>query len=207
MTPIEKNMMYILEKLLDKREYIGAETIAAITHLNPYDINDAVGLLKSNGFAKVEYACGTAPYDFLFIEINSDGRNFYYRVNEETNKLKENRTNMPQKIKALLLASNPKNTCRIDIEKELREIDEKIRASKHRDSVELIPALAVRSKDLLQLLNQHEPHIVHFSGHGCENGEIILVGDNEGSDQIRSEAINDLFRVMRIPINLPEDIL
>lgn len=197
MTPIEKNMMYILGKLIDKRGYINAETIAALTHLSPDDINDAVGLLKSNEFAKVQYALGTSPYDFQFIEIDSKGRNFYYKSLESAHDLEMDKANMPPKIKTLLLASNPRDTPRIDIEKEFREIDEKIRATKHRDSVELIPALAVRPKDLLQLFNQHEPHIVHFSGHGCESGEIILEGDNNQSDQIHGEAIKDLFRVMK----------
>ncbi|MGV8175632.1 MAG: CHAT domain-containing protein [Methanothrix sp.] len=104
---------------------------------------------------------------------------------------------MPPRIKTLLLASNPRDTPRIDIEKEFREIDEKIRAAKHRDFVELIPALAVRPNDLLQLFNRHEPNIVHFSGHGCKSGEIILEADNNKSDQIRGEAIKDLFQVMK----------
>jgi hypothetical protein len=80
------------------------------------------------------------------------------------------------KIKVLFLAANPFKDLNLDTE--VRSITEKLRASEYRDSVQLIPALAARPDDLLQLLNEHKPHIVHFSGHGNESGEITYRSRN-----------------------------
>jgi hypothetical protein len=80
------------------------------------------------------------------------------------------------KIKVLFLTANPLKDLGLDIE--MRSITEKIRASEHRECLELILSSAVRPDDLLQLLNEHKPHIVHFSGHGSPTGEIVLVDDN-----------------------------
>jgi hypothetical protein len=52
------------------------------------------------------------------------------------------------------------------LDEECREITAKIRSTDHRDAIELIAAWAVRPSDLQQLLLQHRPQVVHFSGHG-----------------------------------------
>lgn len=51
------------------------------------------------------------------------------------------------------------------------------------------------------VLNEHKPHIIHFSGHGSPNGEIILVDDNlvDGNrvpKPISPEALRRLFQVV-----------
>ncbi|MBI3919852.1 MAG: hypothetical protein HY318_00435, partial [Armatimonadetes bacterium] len=45
----------------------------------------------------------------------------------------------PERIKVLVLAANPVDTPRVALDEQIRNIREKIRASEHRDSVELIP--------------------------------------------------------------------
>ena len=87
---------------------------------------------------------------------------------------RENWAGSMNKIKILFLAANPASTSQLRLDEEIRAITEKIRASEHRDSLELISAWAVRPDDLLQLLNMHKPHIVHFSGHGSQAGELLL---------------------------------
>jgi CHAT domain-containing protein len=94
------------------------------------------------------------------------------------------------KIKVLFLAANPFKDLNLDVE--VRTITEKIRASEYRDCLQLIPALAARPDDLLQLLNEHKPHIVHFSGHGNESGEIILADNNGLSKAVSVKAIKSL---------------
>jgi len=86
-----------------------------------------------------------------------------------------------QKIKALFLAANPTSTSRLAIDEEMRAIEQKFWAAEHRDALVFQSAWAVRPGDLLQLLNQHKPHIVHFSGHGSGEG-LSLAGDN-GEDK------------------------
>jgi hypothetical protein len=98
------------------------------------------------------------------------------------------------KIKVLFLAANPAGTSPLGLDEEVREIEAKIRASEYRDALELITKWAVRPDDLLQALNQHKPHVVHFSGHGSPAEEIILLDHNRNPRPVGKEALVSLLR-------------
>ncbi|MGB5687285.1 MAG: pentapeptide repeat-containing protein, partial [Candidatus Electrothrix sp.] len=102
-----------------------------------------------------------------------------------------------KKIKVLFLAANPIETVRLQLDKELLEIEIKVRASEHRDALELKPKLAARADDLLQALLEHKPHIVHFSGHGSSEGELIVVDNNGRPKPISKDALVQLFKTLR----------
>lgn len=80
------------------------------------------------------------------------------------------------KVKALFLAAYP-DSSPLKLDEEIRSITQKLREAEYRD-IDLVSAWAVRPDDLLQMLNEHKPNIVHFSGHGSSSGEIILVDEN-----------------------------
>lgn len=102
-----------------------------------------------------------------------------------------------KKIRILFVSANPTSTTTLKLDEEVREIEAKIRAAQHRDSLELITKWAVRPDDLLQSLNQHKPHVVHFSGHGSSTEEIILL-DNQGKPKpVSKEALVSLFRTLK----------
>jgi hypothetical protein len=102
---------------------------------------------------------------------------------------------MTQKI--LFLAANPTNETRLALDKECREIETKIWASEHRESLELLTKWAVRPNDLLQYLHQHSPHIVHFSGHGSTSEELILLDAHEEAKPVSKAAIKQLFTTLK----------
>jgi hypothetical protein len=77
-------------------------------------------------------------------------------------------------IKILFLAANPSDTNHLRLDEEVRAIDQALRKAKYRDDFELEQHWAVTASDLQEALLRHEPHIVHFSGHGSQKGEIIL---------------------------------
>jgi len=77
------------------------------------------------------------------------------------------------KIKVLFLASDPFKTQALALDEEIRAITAQIRSAEYRDMLELVSAWAVRPDDLQQLLLQHRPHVVHFSGHGTTGTPII----------------------------------
>jgi hypothetical protein len=105
-------------------------------------------------------------------------------------------TKLPEKIKVIFFAANPIDQTQLRLDEEIRAIEGKIRASEHRDSVDLVSKWAVRPDDLLQALNQHDPHIVHFSGHGSDAEEIVFQ-DNEGATKlVTKNAIVQLFNAM-----------
>ena len=101
------------------------------------------------------------------------------------------------KIKVLFLAANPTGTSHLKLDEEIRAISEKICASPHRDQLDLVSVWAVRPDDLLQSLNLHKPHIVHFSGHGISSGEIILLDDNGQPKPISVKALQNLFSSLK----------
>jgi len=105
--------------------------------------------------------------------------------------------NQSGRIRILFVAANPRETSRLELDEEIREISHKIKQSKYRDSLELISLWAARTDDLLQGMNEYKPNIVHFSGHGTRNGEIILVDYDKKLKFVRSEALKALFEAIR----------
>jgi CHAT domain len=100
------------------------------------------------------------------------------------------------KLKILFLGANPKNTTRLRIDEELREIDQQLRLSTARERLSLAQAHAVRANDLQQALIDNEPQIVHFSGHGDTEG--IAIEDEQGNAHlISNEAVSDLFGLFK----------
>lgn len=94
---------------------------------------------------------------------------------------------LPERITVLFLASNPLDEERLRLDEEVRAIGEMIRKAEHRDSVQLESRWAVRPLDILQALNECQPRIVHFSGHGLPSDEIVLQ-DNAGKAKAVSKA-------------------
>ena len=64
-----------------------------------------------------------------------------------------------------------------------------IRKSKHRDSVKFETCWAVQPIDLLQAINEYKPSIIHFSGHGSDNDEIIFQTNYGRTKIVSKEAI------------------
>lgn len=98
-----------------------------------------------------------------------------------------------KEISALFLASNPAGTTVLNLDEEIRAITEKIRASEHREMINLVSAWAVRPDDLIQSLNECRPQIVHFSGHGNQQGQIILTDNDRTPKPVSSAALKTLF--------------
>ncbi len=94
----------------------------------------------------------------------------------------------------LILSANPVDTTRLRLDTEVREIQQTLRQSHHRDEFTVIPVGAVRIDDLQQTLYDYHPTIVHFSGHGSGNNGLILE-DNSGRSVLVSEkALARLFQ-------------
>src|SRR5437016_4249331 len=96
---------------------------------------------------------------------------------------------MSNSIRILFLSSNTWNTSRIHLDKELRAISERLEESPARDKLELINYRVLRAADLPRLLMKHQPHIVHFAGHGSLAEEIILEGPSRRGRQIEPQAL------------------
>ena len=93
-----------------------------------------------------------------------------------------------EKIKVLLFAANPRGTAPLDLPREFREIDEEVRLSTFRSSVELILVPGTRPVDLLRKLNENQPQVVHFSSHGSPD-EIMLESGEEDAEDWGSQSL------------------
>lgn len=104
-----------------------------------------------------------------------------------------NKTKGEKKIKVLFLAANPKDTDKLGLDEEIREIDQVLQRSKYRKKFKLKKHFAVRLTDLQEHLLRYKPDIVHFSGHGKESSEIMLVDDHGNSVPVSNLALSQLF--------------
>lgn len=100
----------------------------------------------------------------------------------------------PAPIKILFLAANPLDTPPLRIDEEARAIDRALRSSELRNFV-IHSHWAVRVADLQELLLRHRPQIVHFSGHGTEQHEIILQDERGIAQGVSAGALQGLFRL------------
>lgn len=99
--------------------------------------------------------------------------------------------------KILFLAANPKNTNQLRLDKEVREIQEGLQRSRSRDQFEIVSRWAVRPGDLRRALLDHEPQIVHFSGHGA-GAEGLALENNAGQVKLVSgKALAGLFKLVQ----------
>lgn len=96
---------------------------------------------------------------------------------------------LPERITVLFLASNPIDQPQLRLDEEARLIGEMIRKSEHRDAVRLESRWAMRPMDVLQAVNECRPHIVHFSGHGSNEDEIVFQDAAGNTKLVSKEAI------------------
>ncbi|NEQ67769.1 MAG: CHAT domain-containing protein [Symploca sp. SIO2D2] len=95
----------------------------------------------------------------------------------------------------LILAANPKDTSRLRLDEEVREIDGVLRQAGIKDEFELKQRWAVRPRDVQQAMLSCNPAIVHFSGHGTgEQG--LALEDGEGNIKlVDTAALAGLFKL------------
>lgn len=97
---------------------------------------------------------------------------------------------IPKEITVLFMAANPTGTTQLRLDEEVRAIQEKIRLSEYRDSIHFESRWAVRSADILQAINETNPTIVHFSGHGAQNGDLALTNPDGSMKLVSKEAMS-----------------
>ena len=96
----------------------------------------------------------------------------------------------------LFLAANPSSTTRLRLDEEVRAIDKALRQANYRDQFDLRQHWAVRASDLQELLLRHQPHIVHFSGHGSDTGQLIFEDDRGNAHPVQTDALSRLFAIL-----------
>jgi hypothetical protein len=105
--------------------------------------------------------------------------------------LSSQQSNQPQKI--LILAAIPHG---LRLDKEIREIEEAIRRGKNRDLFDEIRVrTAVRLQDIRRAMAEEQPQIVHFCGHGLEDGCLLLEDDGGNNKPVAPSGLASLFKL------------
>lgn len=111
------------------------------------------------------------------------------RLHADTKITLERLQKLPEEITVAFFASNPLDQDSLRLDEEVRSIQEMLRKSQHRDSVKLKSFWAVRPMDILQALNECNPAIIHFSGHGSSRDELVFQDNSGGTKLVTKEAI------------------
>ena len=95
--------------------------------------------------------------------------------------------------KILILAANPKQTSRLRLDEEVRDIKEGLRLSQQRDKFILQQEWAVRPRDVRRAVLDFRPNIIHFSGHGSGSTGLSFEDETGKEKLVTSVALAGLF--------------
>jgi len=94
--------------------------------------------------------------------------------------------------KILILAAIPHG---LRLDKEIREIEECIRRAVRRDMFEVDIRTAIRPQDIRHAIAEEKPQIVHFCGHGLEDGSLQLEDDGGQKKFVSPSGLASLFEL------------
>lgn len=99
------------------------------------------------------------------------------------------------RVRILYLGANSSHQP-LDLEREVARIEHDLRMARERDALEFRHVGAVTIDTLMQEMLDRRPNIVHFSGHGVEEG--IVLRDEVGSSRlVTGKALASLFELFR----------
>ncbi|MBV7326919.1 AAA family ATPase [Chloroflexi bacterium TSY] len=100
-------------------------------------------------------------------------------------------------IQILFLAANPSDTPPLKLDEESRTIDEALRQSEYRENFDFQQHWALRIHDVQELLMRYKPHLVHFSGHGTDTNELVLIDDSGNAAPLTLDVLEGIFAVLQ----------
>lgn len=95
---------------------------------------------------------------------------------------------LPDEIVILFVAANPLDQTSLRLDEEVREVEEMIRKSDYRESVKLRSHWAARPLDLIQKINEIKPTVLHISGHGSDQDELVFQDEDGRTKLVTKDA-------------------
>ena len=93
--------------------------------------------------------------------------------------------------KILVLVSNPKDMSNLNLLPEIRDLQEALQRSQHRERFAVEWRVAKHQTDLRRYILDIKPQIIHFCGHGTEQG-LVLEDDTRMAKVVTNEVLTDL---------------
>jgi len=97
-------------------------------------------------------------------------------------------------LSILFLTSDPRDSSRLRLGEEAREIHEQLQRAKLREQFDLHQRTCVRPTDLTQTMLDLVPNIVHFSGHGTKSGDLCFEDKDGFTKSISPDSLGALFQ-------------
>jgi HEAT repeat protein len=187
---------YILGKLGEERAIPQLLKVALENSEVPYIAAEALGLMGSpKPLQTLWRAYHSISEDYLrdaIAAIQSRCKFYNYEIFQSETIAPENPSLRQRTI--LFLAASPTDRDRSQFQQQVREIEEGLRRSQHRDRFELEQRWAVRPDDLRRALLDFSPQIVHFCGYGEGIQGLVLEHESGNTQLVTTEAIADLFQ-------------
>jgi len=165
------------------------------------------GIPNPNGFSSLDEFHG---YWAASLPHWKDRRDFIRGMYEEVEKkvsahlkrgepiiLESRNKEVLEPVKILFLTANPGRDHQVRFDKEIRGIEHNILRVQKKDQIIVAKKLAVRVNDLQLYLNQERPNIVHFSGHGTEQGDIVLEDEVGNAKFVKKDALAMIFKLLK----------
>jgi hypothetical protein len=109
----------------------------------------------------------------------------------------------PSVLTILLASASPVEATRLRVDKEFRQIIEKLRGARHRDHLRIVQISAVRFEDLRTALMEHEPQVLHLSCHGETDGSLKFESATEdGAKGVSKKRLLKLLRPLASGLHL-----
>jgi hypothetical protein len=97
----------------------------------------------------------------------------------------------------LFLTANPSGTDQLRLDAEGNKIREALLRSKNRNEFQFESRGATTAEGLQRALTELKPGVVHFSGHGCDTGELTLEDDTGAPHHVSPEGLSGLFELLK----------
>ena len=94
----------------------------------------------------------------------------------------------------LVVTANPAETTPLQLEDEAKKIKDCFQSVAGNQDVVVFAKHAAAVNELRRCLHQMKPRIVHFAGHGNENGNLIFQSDDGGNQFVNPNALSELLR-------------
>ena len=110
-------------------------------------------------------------------------------------------------VTILFLSANPAETVPLDLMEECNKIKDELQYAAGKAGVKNIIKLEQRHEisisDLIRQIQNYDPQIVHFSGHGSSKSALMFRNENTGQiEEVPQSALSDLFKVLAKDIDL-----
>jgi TPR repeat protein len=106
-----------------------------------------------------------------------------------------------RKVKVLFFAADPLavlpngRTAALQLGQDVREVQQRVAAAKRASVLEFDWRPAARTDDLVQALRETRPAVVHFSGHGRNDGLVLTASGGQGARLVDADALTRIFEV------------